>query len=256
MKKTKKVLLIILAVILSLVAILILTFIPTYNLKTKDMLKYETDHFVIFYEKQDENVLKDISAKLNEGYNKIFETINLDTTYKTEVYVYKNIDELHVKKYGLLGMVFGPDWYIGDNIENKVIIVSPNSPGPKHSYNSIVDAALHEYVHTLMWNINPNLSKFLNEGMAGYISGNCKPQYKFQTLPKFSDTQISNPITFGNTGMYQMSYTYIEYLDENYGMERVMKLISTGDYNKTFNRSEEDMFNEWIEFLELNYFNI
>jgi hypothetical protein len=256
MKKSKKIILIILAIILSIAAILLITFIPTFNLKTNDMLTFESDHFVIFYEKQDENVLKDISAKLNEGYNKISETAKISADYKTKVYIYKNIDELHVKKYGFLGLFFGPKWYIGDNVQNKVIIVSPNSPGPEHTYDSIVDATLHEYVHTLMWNINPNLSKFLNEGMAGYISGNTKPEYKLQTLPNFSDTKISNPITFGNTGMYQMSYTYIEYLDENYGMERTMQLISTGDYNKTFNRSEEEMFNEWIEFLKLNYFNM
>lgn len=256
MKKSKKIILIVLTIILTIAAVLLITFIPTFNLKTKDMLTYESDHFVIFYEKQDENVLKDISAKLNEGYNKISETAKISADYKTEVYIYKNIDELHVKKYGLLGLVFGPKWYIGDNVENKVIIVSPNSPGSEHTYNSIVDATLHEYVHTLMWNINPNLSKFLNEGMAGYISGNTKPNYNFQTLPTFDDTKISNPITFGNTGMYQMSYTYIEYLDENYGMERVLQLISTGDYDKTFIRSEEEMFNEWIEFLKLNYLNM
>lgn len=256
MKKSKKIILAILIVIIVILALVLITFIPTLNLKTKDMLTYESQHFVIYYEKQDENVVKDISNQLNDGYNKIFEAININTTYKTEVYVYKNIYELHVKKYGLLGMLFGPKWYIGDNIENKVIIVSPNNPGPEHSYSSIIDATLHEYVHTLMWNINPNLSKFLNEGMAGYISGNTKPGYKFQTLPNFSDTKISNPITFGNEGMYPVSYTYIEYLDENYGMEKVLELVSTGDYNKTFSRSEEDMFNEWIEFLQLNYFNM
>ncbi len=250
MKKGLKILGIVIVVICLIV---LTTFIPTFNLKSSTMLKYESSNFSIFYEKEDENAVKDIAEKLNSGYSKISESISLTPTYKTEIYVYRNIDEFHIKKYGLLGKIFGPKWYIGDNVENKVIIVSPNNPGTEHDYNSIVDATLHEYVHTLMWNINPKLSKFLNEGMAGYISGNTKSNYIFKSLPNFNDTKISNPIEFGNSGLYPISYTYIEFLDITYGMDKVLELISSTDYNKTFNKSEEEIFNEWIDFLKTNY---
>lgn len=233
----------------------LISLIPTFNLKTSTMLELPNDHFEIYYEKQDENAATDIGNRLQKGYDIISKSIKLNPQYKTEVYVYSNLKEFHTKKYGLIGLLIAPDWYIGDNIENKVIIVSPNSPGKQHTYESIASAASHEYVHTLMWNINPGLSKLLNEGMAGYVSGNTKPDYKFDSLPEYNDTHITNPITFGNRGMYQISYTYIEFLDKTYGMDRVMQLIQNNDYSGTFGKSEKEVYDDWIKYFYMNYYN-
>lgn len=170
------------------------------------MVAITKKHFIIYYEKQDENAAIDISNRLQKGYDLISNTINISPDYKTKVYIYINISEFHMKKYGLLGRIFGPEWYIGDNIKNKVIIVSPNSPGKQHNYEDVADAALHEYVYTLMWNINPKLFKFLNEGMTGYIFGNTKPDFNFNHIPSYEDTKKTNPITFGNSDVYPISY--------------------------------------------------
>lgn len=250
MKKKIKILLI---VFVSIAAIILLNFIPTLYLKSKGMKEIQKEHFVIYYEKQDENAALDISSRLQKGYDMISKSIDISPDYKTQVYIYPNLSELHMKKYGLLGRIVGPEWYIGDNIKNKVIIVSPNSPGREHNYDDTADAALHEYVHTLMWSINPKLSKFLNEGMAGYVSGNAKPDFKFNTIPSYEDTKITNPITFGNKGMYPISYTYIEFLDKKYGMQEVMQLIKSQDYDKTFGKSESEIYKDWIQFYKSNY---
>lgn len=233
-----------------LIAILLLAFIPTLNLKNKTMVNIEKDHFTIYYERQDENAAYDISDRLQKGYELISKEINISPNYKTQVYIYKSLSELHMKKYGVLGRIFGPEWYIGDNIKNKVIIVSPNDPGKQHTYDEVADAALHEYVHTLMWNINPKLSKFLNEGMAGFISGNSKPGYKFDTIPTYEATKIENPIKFGDSGMYSASYTYIEFLNKTYGMQKVMELVKNQDYEKTFGKSDKEIYEEWVQFLK------
>lgn len=239
-----------------LAGLILLSFIPVLQLKTAGMAALEQEHFTIYYEKQDENAAADIAGRLQKGYDRISQSIRLRSDYKTEVYIYGTQKELHMKKYGLLGLLFGPDWYIGDNIGNKVIIVSPNSPGKQHDYESVADAALHEYVHTLMWSLNPKLSKFLNEGMAGYVSGNTRPQYKFNRLPKYEDTKISNPITFGNSGLYPLSYTYIEFLDKTYGMSKTLELMRAQDYKAVLGKSDRKVFDDWLKYIKKNYSNI
>ncbi|MBN1055604.1 hypothetical protein DVW05_09640 [Clostridium botulinum] len=256
MKKRYKTLLkCFLGLLVGLIIIILLNFIPTLNLKTKDMIIIEKDHFIIYYEKNDKNAATDISNRLGKGYNLVSNSIKISPDYKTDVYIYKNLDEFHMKKYGFWGRFFGPEWYIGDNIKNKVIIVSPNSPGKQHNYDEVADAALHEYIHTLMWSINPKVSKFLNEGMAGYISGNAKPVHKITSAPSYEDTKVTDPVTFGNHGMYSFSYTYIEYLDKTYGMEKVLELVKDNNYEQTFEKTEKEIFDEWIKFLNSNYLN-
>ncbi|WDC84525.1 hypothetical protein PL321_01875 [Caloramator sp. mosi_1] len=120
-----------------------------------------------------------------------------------------------------MGRILAPKWYVGDNIKDKVIIVSPLNPGTAHNYESIVEIVVHEYVHTLVYQINRKTPKFLNEGLAGYLSGNTKPNYPIRYVPDIKDLKISNLIKFGNKGLYAVSYTYIEYLDKNYGMNKV-----------------------------------
>jgi len=217
------------------------------------MVELNNENFIIYYEKKDENAAIDISKRLKKGYEFISNEIDMSPDYKTEVYIYKNLEEFHTKKYGFIGKFFAPEWYIGDNIKNKVIIVSPNSPGKQHGYEDTADAALHEYVHTLMWNINPKLSKFLNEGMAGYVSGNTRPLYKLGSIPSYEGTKISNPIEFGNSNMYPISYTYIEFLHKTYGLNKVMELVKTENYNEVFAKSEEEIYNDWIEFYKATY---
>lgn len=250
MKKRTKTILICLA---ALVSIVFLSFIPALNLKASGMKAVAKDHFTVYYEEQDEAAAMDISNRLQKGYDIISKATNISPGYKTDVYIYSSIREFHMKKYGLLGLLIAPDWYIGDNIKNKVIITSPNSPGKQNNYESVANAALHEYVHTLMWNINPKLSKFLNEGMAGYVSGNTKPNYKFSTLPAYEDTKITNSVDFGNKGMYEVSYTYIEYVDKTYGMEKLIQLVTTHDYENTLGKHEKEIYEAWVEFLKANY---
>ncbi len=81
----------------SLIVIILLTFIPTLNLKTTNMVELTNEHFIIFYEKQDEDAAIDISNRLQKGYSYISESAGISSKYKTEVYLYNNQNKLHMK---------------------------------------------------------------------------------------------------------------------------------------------------------------
>ncbi|AEV69473.1 hypothetical protein [Acetivibrio clariflavus] len=241
-------------IITALVFLAIINFLPTFNLKTSKMVSMETDAFVLYYEKQDEKAAQDMAELLEEAYKKINSDMNFSRTEKTKIYIYPDQKTFQTKKYGNICRIIGPKWYIGDNVKDKVIIVSPLNPGPAHDYDSIVQAVVHEYVHTVVYQINKKTPKFLNEGLAGYLSGNAKPNYPLGDVPDIKDTKISNPIKFGNKGLYPFSYTYIEFLDKNYGMNKVMDLIKKPSaYEEIFGVSEEEIYKQWAQYVRDNY---
>ncbi|HHW00241.1 MAG TPA: hypothetical protein GXX36_11880 [Clostridiaceae bacterium] len=245
---------ILLITIMALVFMLIITFIPTFNLKTNKMVNKETDNFIFYYEKQDENATQDMAELLETTYKNINSAMNFSPSKKTEIYIYPDHKTFQAKKYGYLGMILGPEWYIGDNIGDKVIIVSPLNPGSVHDYNSVVQAVVHEYIHTVVYQINKKAPKFLNEGLAGYLSGNAKPNYPLRNVPDIEDTKISNPIKFGNKGLYAFSYTYIEFLHKNYGMDKTMRLVENPSaYEEIFGVSEEEIYEQWAQYVKENY---
>lgn len=245
----------ILFILVGIVVLILLTFLPILTLRTKTMQKYESDHFIIYYEPEDKKAVEDIAQKLIEGYNKIAKAVDLSSKERTKIYIYKFIEEFHIKRYGLLYEYFAEDWYTSDHDGNIVVSTSPYSPGKNNDYQTVVDSIVHEFMNTIVSYVNPRTTKFLNEGVAGYVSGDSRPVYPFTNIPKFRDTKISNETRFANTGMYQISYTYIEFLDSVYGMNKVFELIKTMDYEKTFGKSEETIFDEWIRFIEQKYLN-
>ncbi|MBL4938495.1 hypothetical protein JK636_22585 [Clostridium sp. YIM B02515] len=53
--------------------------------------------------------------------------------------------------------------------------------------------------------------------------------------------------------MYPVSYTYIEYLDKTYGMEKILKLIKTEDYSQAFGKTEKEIYEDWVTFFKSSY---
>lgn len=86
---------------------------------------------------------------------------------KTEVYIYPSIENYHNE----MGRPNAPQWQIGSEICNKIFIVSPKNPGNVHTYDSILQATVHEFTHAVVENIAPNIFSvplWLNEGIAVY----------------------------------------------------------------------------------------
>lgn len=123
------------------------------------MISKETEAFIIYYETQDEEAVQDIADILEKTYKKINSEMKFNRTEKTKIYVYPDQKTFQTKKYGNICRIIGPKWYIGDNVKDKVTIVSPLNPGPAHDYDSIVQAVVHEYVHTVVYHINKKTPK-------------------------------------------------------------------------------------------------
>ena len=72
-------------------------------------------------------------------------------------------------------------------------------------------------------------------------------------IPTYEDTCTRNPIRFSNCGGYTFANTYIEYLESTYGWSKVLELIYTEKYEQVFGKSSEEIYDEWVLYLN-NYY--
>ncbi|MCH5263416.1 MAG: hypothetical protein J1F42_10915, partial [Lachnospiraceae bacterium] len=97
---------------------------------------------------------------------------------------------------------------------------------------------------------------WMTEGTALYLS-NGEAFYKiylnYIAIPTYQDTCTGNPIRFSNCGGYTFAHTYIEYIDDTYGWDSVLKLIETEDYEKCFGKTRKEIYEEWVVYLK-NYY--
>lgn len=109
-------------------------------------------------------------------------------------------------------------------------------------------------VHTINYQINPKLSYWIDNGVAGYLSNQVPPNnfMEWNDIPSYKDTKTENQIKFGNMGGYQYSYSYVQYIDELYGWEAVQRLIKGESYEEIFEKSEQEIYDDWVKFLKTN----
>jgi len=230
-------------------------FIPTWNLKTKDMNVLKGDYVNVYYEKE-KDAAKDVYQLADSQAPKIKNELRLTEKQYVNIYIYDHQSTMQTKKYGYIIPLLGLDWYIGDNKSTNVILTSPANPGKVHDYDNNKYAVLHEMVHAYISTINPHISLWLTEGMALYLT-NGDPFYKGylndNKIPSSSDIRTINPIRFSNMQGYLFAPTYIEYIDKEYGWDKVLELIKTEDYEKTFGKTEETIYSEWTNFIK-NYY--
>ncbi len=128
-------------------------------------------------------------------------------------------------------------------------MVSPANPGKAHNYNDVKNAVVHEMVHAYNSVLNSDVELWMNEGLAVYLA-NQKPSenfYKHYCVPKLFQIHTDNNMQFAGFGGYQFAYTYIDYLVNQYGVNKVLQFAKTGDYENTFGKSEKEIYNEWKE---------
>lgn len=242
------------AVLITLIFALILQYIPVWNLKTSDMKVMQGQYVDVYYQSGDDKGAKEVYNLLESTAKEIRDKLQYTNKNKTKMYIYKEQKSLHIRKAGFITLLFAPSWYIGDNKKDVALMVSPYAKLSSHNHDSILSAAPHELIHTINYQVNPKLSYWLDNGVAGYLSKQTPPKDLLQMakIPSFKDTKIENEIKFGNINGYGYSYLYVEYLDKTYGWDKVVRLVKGESYSTVFSKSEEDIYNDWVKYLRGN----
>jgi hypothetical protein len=175
---------------------------------------------------------------------------------RTNVYVYKNQSQFQGIKYPFISIFLDLSWHIGDNIGADILLVSPNTKAHGHTYDSILNAIGHEFVHTVVYRISPRSNLWINEGLALYLSnrrGEGFVLYKGEKIPGRETWYTSNPMEFADNGGYDFADKYIEYIEYAYGKETVLRLIASSDFKDVLKIDDMKLYEDWYRFLVDRY---
>ncbi len=232
-------------------------------------LSKETANFRIFCREQDRGCLDDLADGLEAAYTKVTTDLDCTLNYKVTVTVCPDIKTLH----SAIGYAEGTgqdDYISAGTIGRSIYLVSPLNPGPVRTYDHMVHSStMHEFAHVVINEItNSNtwptdVPRWLNEGVASYEGGPPMPmeimrqqvsiRVKQDKVPTF-DNLASYGQDFITTGGYFFTLPAGSYFIETYGFEKVKQLIlSPADYQGIFGKSEQELWNEWVEYLAQNY---
>ncbi len=252
--KIKKSVIIISATIIVIALAIIANFIPTWSLKTSGMEEIKGEWVTLYYENE-KAAAEDVFVFADSESERIAEKLGFNEKQNIKIYVYDYQKTMQTKKYGFIAPILGLDWYVGDNIGTDVIITSPANPGKYHSRSSVKNAVPHEITHAYVSVMNEDISLWLTEGMALYLTNGepfCREWLQYTEIPSYKDIQSDSPLTFSDINGYTFAHTYIEYLDITYGWDKVLELVKTENYRECFRKGEKEIYEEWVNYLE-NY---
>jgi len=165
----RKIIKIVFGIIGVVLVITLINFIPLLTLKTVGMNKYIINGITVFAEDKDKTNAESIVKQIEESSKRVTDALCFKSDQDIKVIIYPNQRALHIKTLGFVGVLL-PDWYIGKNTVEYVLITSPSEPGPQHTRESIEKAAVHEYVHAMTDRKNKYMGYWLKEGFALYLA--------------------------------------------------------------------------------------
>ncbi|WP_432666578.1 hypothetical protein R9X47_09555 [Wukongibacter baidiensis] len=219
-----------------------------------DFIMEEKEHFIYYFTLQDKDSITEIDKTLENNYKKVVNDLKPDNLPKIKIRIYPGLKTFHKG----MGWSNYPDWAVGTAYGvDEVRIVSPNNPGPAHSYDAILQVAVHEFTHVVTNNISSFAYKntWLWESIALYEANQFKNPKEIKDLKtdkyqKF--TEIRDSIQ--RPEIYEIGYTIIEYIKYEWNMETVRNLIkNNGNVEKVVGITPNELEKGWYEYISKKY---
>jgi len=216
------------------------------------VLTAETDHFQIYTVNKNRDIAAAVGNELESNYTRITNDLKIEPDNKVKVKIYPDLKTFHTA----IGSPEAPDWAIGLAKNGVVHMVSPDNPGPCHSYHSVIKAAAHEFTHIIIRRYNTGeLPIWLNEGTASYEGRNIEnidsviqSDIEDDKIPSF--TELENRKEFAEKKGYEFSTTLVEFIISEYGYDKLIDLIkSPGDMEAILNLSKDELYLKWKDYL-------
>lgn len=229
----------------------IVNFAPMASLGMPGMKEYRIHGMRVLAMPGDQADAERLAARIERQAGAVGQALGMADSSGIGIIVYPSRKDLHRKTIGFAG-AFLPDWFIGDNTREWVLISSPANPGPAHSRESIEQAAVHEYVHVLTDRVNKGLGYWLKEGIALYLAGQEPSVESIRSYADLSWEEYSKPnaLQFAEVGGYTLAHALIQYIVERYGWESVVSLVPAGaSMEANLGLSPRALFDDWKAWL-------
>ena len=227
--------------------------------------QYESDnfdikYFGIYYGEADKECMYKIAQSLEDGRLRMAEIYGVTFEEKKQVEIHRGLSELHIA----MGMPDAPDWAVGGYSFGKILTLSPLVEAPYTDYDSLLRSPFHEYVHHVIFAINPATPRWLNEGISFYesrdhsmawVASTVKQSAMDGEMPPLSHFDTGNDYqTFADHGGYQYMYSLVDFIVSDFGYANLIELIkSPYDFDGVFSLTEEELWDMWTEFVAERY---
>ncbi|WP_291648578.1 peptidase MA family metallohydrolase [Clostridium sp.] len=247
--------------ILILIVISIVTF--SYNKlgANEDNIKLQEEdkYFKYYSNENDSKAIKELSEVLNNNYSTITDNFNTNLEEKVEIIIYSNIKEFHRS----IGNADASDGMVGVAYDNTIKMVSPLNPGSIHDKESLLKVIVHEFVHIVTFNINNQkeniMPTWFMEGIAVHEANQItdyEKKYIRDNLSENRDINIDdiNDNFYNNKLSYLYSGSIIDFILDEFGYGKLIQVIkSPNEMEMILGISNEDLKNNWINYVEENY---
>lgn len=243
-------------------AILMLIAMPTLFGQNTDSLNLhkESHHFAYYSTRADRAVLDSLEVILEANYSRITDRLGIQIGKKTKVKVYPDIKSFHAA----INYPEAPDWVVGSCIDDELLMVSPLNPGSIHTYQSLMQVIVHEFVHIAVYYArlekeSSSLPLWLNEGYAQYEAGqindvirrSVKSSLKNNALPTWAQLETASAMNFGQMNGYGLSVAIVEFLVVTYGIDKLVLLIKKPENIEIIYGVPKNILEkQWIDYLE------
>ncbi|MBP6871309.1 MAG: hypothetical protein KBC43_04825 [Bacteroidales bacterium] len=243
------------------IAIFVFLTIPGLTGQNSDslVLKKESRHFNFYSTKGDVKVLDSLAITLENNYSRITNRLGINIDKKANVKVYPNVKSYHAA----INQPDAPDWAVGAWNGHALVMVSPLNPGTVHTYESLMQVIVHEFVHMAVYYAVGDsgmaaLPQWLSEGYAQYEAGQLNDRVlKYvkscmmeKAPPTWTELDAASPMEFGNMNGYAYSATIVEFLITTYGIDKLIFLIREPENGETIYDLSNDLLEEqWIQYL-------
>jgi len=218
-----------------------------------EIFRIETANFILRYYGEDAQVIKVVSDILESNFERITDILGVVPPRQTRVLIYASLCDFH-------RAVDWPDaepWFVGWARvgAGEIYMVSPNNPGPVHSYDAMLKVAVHEFVHIAARELNPTLrSNFLAEGLATYLAGQYESVADTIQLRLYDSLTIPCVDTilgpYWDDMVYQVGFAFMQFIVAEFGYDGLVALYRDPDEFVLNNVGLNEM---WMNFLDVNY---
>jgi hypothetical protein len=223
-------------------------------------LAKESKHFAFYSTPGDIGVLDSIAATLESNYSRITNRLGIEIEKKTTVKVFPDLTSFHTAiKYP-----DAPDWVVGVCINDELLMVSPLNPGSMHTYKSLMQVVVHEFVHIAVYYARNGkesapLPRWLAEGYAQYEAGQIndhirnivKSSLKDKTPPTWAQLDAASDMEFGQMNGYGITVMIVEFLVSKYGIDKLVMLIKAPEKMESiYGVSQAELERQWVEYLK------
>ena len=208
--------------------------------------------------KQDDQVMDNIMKLLRKNFHRVTTMLNYVPTQKITYEVYPNIESFHKSLKRPVDIC--ADSFTG---VNRVSMVSPLNPGPTRCYEDVLRSALYLFGSKLAQQLNPQLPRWLYEGVGEYIGlerprelvkRSLSARMRSDEIPTYNEIMTTFNGTFSNgVPRLHISYTLVDFIHTRYGLPLLQRLLREPEVESVFHKDLAELESEWRQFVCDNY---